>query len=330
VRVLRAPRDVPFSAEAVDGWRAWSVVEHDGDVWLSSLTRAEDWAPAAPFVATCARRRHTPPRRGCSCGVYAAADPEELAGLGRIAGAAIGQVSLWGRIAEHSRGYRAGEAYPARLRLVCVACLGDGDGMPATNVDRDASAGRTRLVPLCEEHAAGRSLPPARPIEQRLLARYQVEAVPDASVERIRTDPRVAYAEQRYRRRSMAIVAASLSLLAVIALVGSVARARQGPIASVARAQPLPPIAEESIKTHGATSGGYVVRVLRQSRSIPPECGRVTRTFVVTVECDDPSADVIAAGVGSTAARHDATCGDATTVITTQGYRVWCWRPLAG
>ncbi len=92
---------MPLSPEAVDGWRAWSVVELDGEFRLSSLTRAETWEPAAPFVATCPRRRHAAPRRLCSCGVYAAAEPEELARLGRIAGAAIGQVSLWGRVAEH-------------------------------------------------------------------------------------------------------------------------------------------------------------------------------------------------------------------------------------
>ena len=329
MRELRTPREVPFSAEAVDGWRAWSVREHDGDVWLSSLTRAEDWEPAAPFVATCSRRRHAPPRRGCSCGVYAAANPEELAGLGRIAGAAIGQVSLWGRIAEHSRGYRAGAAYPARLRLVCVTCLADGDGVPATRIDRDVSSGRTRVIPLCEEHADGRPLPLAGEIEQRLLARYQVEPVPDASIERIRTDPRVEYAEQRSRRRTMAIVAASLSLLAVIALVAGVARVRQGPAAAVSIASGPPlPVAEESVKQHGGTSAGYVVRVFRESDSIPPECGRVTRIFVVPVECDDPRAEVAVEGVGSTGGRRGETCGDTTTVITKLGYRVWCWGPL--
>jgi len=146
MQAFRAFGSVPLSPEPVDGWRAWSVVELDGELRLSSLTRAETWEPVAPFVATCARQ-HAAPGRLCSCGVYAGAEPEELARLGRIAGAAIGQVSLWGRVAEHRRGYRAAIAYPSRLRLVCVTCLGQGMGEPATRVDRDPSP-PSRLFPL--------------------------------------------------------------------------------------------------------------------------------------------------------------------------------------
>src|SRR5690242_8713747 len=132
-------RPPPLSLEEVEGWRAWSVVERDGVFVLSSLTRAETWEPGRPFVATCARTQHDAPGARCSCGVYAAADSDELARLGRIAGAALGQVSLWGRLVEHSRGYRAEAAYPTRIRLVCVACLSEGRGEPATVVERDTS-----------------------------------------------------------------------------------------------------------------------------------------------------------------------------------------------
>src|SRR6478609_5779447 len=155
---------VPLSLDEVEGWRAWSVVERDGAYVLSSLTRAEAWEPGQPFAAACTRTRHEAPGRRCSCGVYAAADPNELARLGRIAGAAIGQASLWGRLVEHSRGYRAAAAYPTRLRLVCVACLSDGRGEPAAVVDRDTSGERARLRPLCETHAGSASLPSARPL----------------------------------------------------------------------------------------------------------------------------------------------------------------------
>ena len=168
VRAFRMWRDVPLSPEAVDGWRAWSVVEVEGELRLSSLTRAEPWEPATPFVATCPRRGHEAPGRSCSCGVYAAAEPEELARLGRIAGAAIGQVSMWGRIAEHRRGYRAGTAYPSRLRLVCVRCLGEGRGVPAAAIDHDrrcpeqAGPGlcRTRRGPRPSARRSGRGSTP--------------------------------------------------------------------------------------------------------------------------------------------------------------------------
>jgi hypothetical protein len=166
-------------------------VELDGAFVLSSLTRAEEWAPGAPFVATCSRRRHRAPGRGCSCGVYAAADKNELARLGRIAGAAIGQVSLWGQVAEHSRGYRAGAAYPSRIRLVCSRCLAAGVGEPAVVVEREHSSGRTRLRPLCATHMPdAQTLSPAGPVEAQLLGAYGVDLMPEASVRAIHQDER--------------------------------------------------------------------------------------------------------------------------------------------
>jgi hypothetical protein len=327
------PREVPFAAEAVDGWRAWSVVERDGEVWLSSLTRAEDWEPATSLVATCDRRRHDAPGRGCSCGIYAAAEPEELAGLGRIAGAAVGQVSLWGRIAEHSRGYRAEVAYPARLRLVCVRCLALGDGVPATKVDRDASSERGRLTPMCEEHAAGRSLRPAAEVEGALLARYQVEQVPDASVARIRRDPRIEDAERRSRRRVGAVLVATLALFAVVALVGEVVRQRP----SAAVPQPAAGDVDQIVKRphhrtsdgHGVSTGVDVLRYAARS-DVSDTCGRVAATAVIATACDDPRADIFMSNISSIGAGHGGTvCGDHTVVVTKLGDRVTCWRRLS-
>jgi hypothetical protein len=321
---MRRPRahEIPFSAEAIDGWRAWSVIERDGDVWLSSLTRPEDWEPGAPFVASCTRRRHASPRRGCSCGVYAAAEPEELAGLGRIAGAAVGQVSLWGRVAEHTRGVRAETAYPARLRLVCVTCLGRGDGVPATRVDRDDASNRTRLVPLCESHADGRPLPLAAAVERRLLARYQVEPVPDASIARIRRDPRIEDAERRSRRRVLVVVAATLSVLAVAALMGEVARDR----VTTPTALTAPTGAGTS---QAGTSHAWQVLRYVGVPSVSGTCGRVTDTAVVATECNDPRAEVMMDNVSSVGSRGGTVCGDETTVVVTRlGDRVTCWRTL--
>jgi len=339
VRILRPSRDVPFAVDAADGWRAWSVIEQDEDVWLSSLTRAEEWQPAMPFVATCARRRHPSPHRGCSCGIYAAAKPEELAGLGRIAGAAIGQVSLWGRLAEHSRGYRAEIAYPARLRLVCVACLAEGNGVLATRIDRlsaSPASPRVRLVPMCEVHADIRSLPPAREVEQRLLARYRVEALPDASIARVRRDPRIALAEQRSSRRVLAIAAVTLSFLTLVALVGGLARGR--PTAtqpSIPAAGPPVPVRDDSIKLpHDRISTGLVsapgIRVLLLSPRafIAPQCGKMVRHDVVTAECGDPRADVFVENAGSAGARRGGTCSNRTKIVTRRGDRILCWRGL--
>jgi hypothetical protein len=316
-------RDVPFAAEAVDGWRAWSVIESDGDVWLSSLTRPEDWEPAVPFVANCSRRRHQAPGRACSCGVYAAGKPEELAGLGRIAGAAVGQVSLWGRVAEHSRGYRAQTAYPARLRLVCVTCLAAGDGVPATLVDRDRSRGRTRIVPLCDAHTDGRSLPAVREIEDRLLARYQVEPVPHASIERIRRDPSVEDAERRSRRRTIVLVAAALAILSLGALVGELGRSEE-------------PV-HDSTTAAERVLGDYIMRPLTDVRrrqlntdADASACGMVTPNEVVPIDCGDPRVEVRVESVVSSGRHQGPLCDDRTTVMTMIGDRVICWRDVKG
>jgi hypothetical protein len=340
MRVLRSLREVPFSAGTVDGWRAWSVVERGGELLLSSLTRAEDWEPSAPFVAACDRRTHTPPRRDCSCGVYAAADPEELAGLGRIAGAAIGQVSLWGRIAEHSRGYRAATAYPARLRLVCVTCLGQGAGVPATRIDRDASSPRSRLVPLCETHTEGRALPPAGPFEERLLATYRVELVPDGTLDRIRRDHHVERAQRGARRRLTIAAAAVLSLMVVFAVFRW--RDQNAAVSAAAAAsssytfRDLPsPEANDGIKLpFDRTSEGLVfsprirILLLTPDQFAAPRCGIIRPNDVVPAECADPLADVFIDDVGPAGADREGTCSDSTVVRTTHAGRVFCWRLL--
>jgi hypothetical protein len=328
-------RDVPLSPEAVDGWRAWSVVEHGGELRLSSLTRAEMWEPSTPFVAVCSRRRHTAPGRVCSCGVYAAAEPEELARLGRIAGAAIGQVSLWGRIAEHRRGYRAAIAYPARLRLVCIACLGEGLGVPAARIDRDPST-PARLFPLCEAHASGRVLPPAGPTEERLLSTYLVEMVPDGSVGRIHADHEVERERRRIRRRRTAIAAVALVIVAVAGLLRAHGEPALGPTTAIRAGVDLGSIQVENgvqlpLERSGnglITSPRLRVLLLTPDQFGAPRCGRLTATDVVPAECADPVADVFVEDVGPAGAHREGTCSDATVVMTRRGDRLLCWRRL--
>jgi hypothetical protein len=326
--VVGTTGEVPLSPEIVEGWRAWSVVEERGELRLSSLTRADPWEPLQPFGARCSRRDHDAPGRACACGVYAASRPEELAGLGRIAGAAIGQVSLWGRVAQHRRGYRAATAYPARLRLVCVECLGRGRGVPASRIDRDGSPSRPRLVPLCAAHAAGRSLPSARPVEQRLLSTYGVEMVPDAAVERIRPIPR---GDARRRRRG-AVAAAALLLVVTAATLRLQAQ----------RAVSPSPVAvpQTSQRTSGVelplnrTNDGLIstprirILLLTPTRFDAPRCGMRATTGVRRVECADPRADVFIEDVGPAGADREGTCSDATAIVTSSRDRLLCWRLL--
>ena len=328
-------REVPLSIEAVDGWRAWSVVEHGGELRLSSLTRAETWEPTEPFVATCPRRRHSAPARTCSCGVYAGAEPEALACLGKIAGAAVGQVSLWGRIAEHRRGYRAAIAYPSRLRLVCVACLGESVGTPATRIDRDPST-PARLLPLCEAHSAGRTLPPARPVEERLLSTYLVEVVPDGSLARIHRDFEVERERKRVRGWRTAIAAAALVLVAIGAGIRDGGRVDPASTPPTRASVETPDLQlRNGVQLPLERSGNGMISsprmrvlLLTPEQFGAPRCGRLTATDVVRAECADSLADVFIEDIGPAGAHREGTCSDATAVTTRKGDRVLCWRLL--
>jgi hypothetical protein len=320
-------RNERLSPEIVDGWRAWSVVEHDGRLRLSSLTRAEDWEPLVPFVAECGRRAHDVPDPACVCGVYAADTPEGLGGLGRIAGGAIGQVSLWGRIARHRKGFRAATAYPARLRMVCVVCLGAGVGRPAELVDRDRTSARDRLVPLCEAHAAGRSLPPSRPIEQRLLSTYGVEMVPDEPIERIR--------RSRHGRPEIRLAAAVVAVV-VIAVAAALTLGRH-PALTAPPAAPAPAGSQRTSDVQlplNRSSEGLIstprirVLLLTPSRFAQPRCGKLIASGVRRVECADSRADIFVEDVGPAGADRVGTCSPETVEVTLSHDRLVCWRRL--
>jgi hypothetical protein len=98
---------------------------------LDSVTPVYDalWSPCNELAASCLHRalafrwrrrsKHVPPGRGCGCGVYAASEPDEAATFleGRTWAETlsdhrvIGTVSLWGRVVEYTRGWRASRAY---------------------------------------------------------------------------------------------------------------------------------------------------------------------------------------------------------------------------
>jgi hypothetical protein len=181
---LRAPRrSVDRSAEPVVGWRAWRLRRDDDGLRLQPAFRGSPWGPREPVRAECVRRRrHGAPKRRCTCGLYGFRDGREV-GLGGTRLAAVGQVSMWGRVIEHDLGYRAQLAYPARLRLVCSVCLTMGE-RPATPVLVSEEGGF--LLPLCEEHARSHrdhgELYPAGDVEAELLSTYAVDLLPKESL----------------------------------------------------------------------------------------------------------------------------------------------------
>lgn len=115
-----------FWATPIIGWRIWLLGwdEERGEVCLKSLARwpsCEDllWPKGRPLHATCflAGSKHVAPSIRCTCGIYATKSIELLFHElpFRKATDVIGQVSLWGRVIEGSRGYRAEFAYPRAL-----------------------------------------------------------------------------------------------------------------------------------------------------------------------------------------------------------------------
>ncbi len=194
------------AAEPIQGWRAWRLRRRpDGRLRIAPTTPRPDWEPGVPIHATCSGAHtreymvynpelvafHRSPEPGCTCGIHAMKDPFRLR-RARPKGSAgvIGTVAMWGRVIEHTRGWRAEFAYPARLRLICAWCLWDGalPGPPTRVLERGAE-----LVPVCEAHrgeprAVGRELE-VRAVQARMLDTYGVELLP---VERLEPPARRA------------------------------------------------------------------------------------------------------------------------------------------
>jgi hypothetical protein len=92
----------------------------------------------------------------------------------------IGHVSLWGKVIEHERGFRAKYAYPARLRLICAVCLrrGSGEATPFVVHHVDGSG---VMIAACRFHDD--EIPPGTVLDpddvlEAVLSRYAVDVLP--------------------------------------------------------------------------------------------------------------------------------------------------------
>jgi hypothetical protein len=191
-RLIRFPAP-EHSTEPILGWRAWRLHRNDaGALRIAPTTPRADWEPAVAMHARCSgahtrmymvfnpelEAAHRSPEPGCTCGLHAMKEPRRLARGNRGAGV-VGRVAMWGRVLEHSRGFRAEFAYPSRLRLICSTCLARRrfPGAP----DRVFDLGGW-LRPLCAEHASRfrASSPWTDPlaIEGELLDTYGIEVLP--------------------------------------------------------------------------------------------------------------------------------------------------------
>ncbi|GLZ49012.1 hypothetical protein Acsp06_51970 [Actinomycetospora sp. NBRC 106375] len=112
--------EAPDLASPVAGWRLWHLgQDHDGPLLVSPL-RPLAWSPRRAVTATCPTGCREPPTWHCTCGLYAAADLDAVAGYVG-APAVVGCTALWGRVVEGTAGWRAARAYP----LVLFVPVGD-------------------------------------------------------------------------------------------------------------------------------------------------------------------------------------------------------------
>ncbi len=135
----------PDYIEPVLGWRTWLVVQGHGGARLASVSFPALWPRRRRLSAECGRGFHTgagpplhiehrAPSVDCSCGIYATWNLDRATQiadcatarfrdcLGRaVLGAALGEVSLWGRVVECAHGWRAAYAYPARIYVLAAS-----------------------------------------------------------------------------------------------------------------------------------------------------------------------------------------------------------------
>jgi hypothetical protein len=121
----------PDYHEPLVGWRVWLLEEEKIGLHLRSVVHEIIWPPRTELVALCLQRSewrhqaHTAPAAECECGIYSTHDPGTLdhyLGLAsrwrrRKLDRVLGLVYLWGRVLTCERGWRASEAYPARLYI---------------------------------------------------------------------------------------------------------------------------------------------------------------------------------------------------------------------
>jgi transcriptional regulator with XRE-family HTH domain len=120
-----SPLPVDLSAEPLVGWRCWFVLPHE--LLLRPIyKRGLVWKPREPLQAVCPDDLHEVPADGCKCGVWTVCHPmllDEIGwttappkGIDKLPGVmVVGEVSLWGNIVQHERGWRASFAYPRHL-----------------------------------------------------------------------------------------------------------------------------------------------------------------------------------------------------------------------
>jgi len=147
-----ALQGVPDYVAPIVGWRAWKWDPPQ----LTSINNQSAWYPGQPMKAKCAGGAwatrtcplpgHEPADKHCTCGIYAAKTLDRLYAMGYARSGLYGEVYLWGRVVEHTHGWRAQFAYPKSLRFSLILGRNVGSHMGAlTAYGADIYLGDTLL-----------------------------------------------------------------------------------------------------------------------------------------------------------------------------------------
>jgi hypothetical protein len=104
----------PIVAHRVWRWDERGLRSLNGELWFPGQ-HLEARCRVAPAARHMTDAINEVPNRKCTCG--AAKNSEHLRQIGYADGGACGEVYLWGRVVEHSLGWRAQFAYPKSLFL---------------------------------------------------------------------------------------------------------------------------------------------------------------------------------------------------------------------
>ena len=321
MKAEESPLPVELSDEPLVGWRCWFALPHEL-LLRPILKRGLAWKPREPVEAICPEHLHEVPfddAEKCRCGIWTVCHPmllDEIGwtsapprGVGKLPGImVVGEVSLWGKIVQHARGWRASMAYPRHLYAftddpLIAQTLRERYGVP---VEWGADAERLRqLLPITEEE---KEEAPTLTVADALLAVVDAGLVPSAlralfvlaleeQAKLLKSDPRprLQEAQEQLRVREQSPPSdrapwrrqATMAAAEVAALEGdTLAAARRSWIRLVrwqrGRAKKLAAEVAENVRrwsdtledlargTHGRTGKSYAATTLNEKRLLLP------------------------------------------------------------
>lgn len=94
------------------GYRAWQFVRPG---LLLDMGNTQVLEPRTRGEAFCRLSEHMAPDADCTCGFYAFKTLEDVRAQFGWYGVVLGQIAMWGRVIEHTMGWRSQFIYPLRL-----------------------------------------------------------------------------------------------------------------------------------------------------------------------------------------------------------------------